>query len=487
MAEDARKGMGHDRRLAVTSSMNDVHKPGETTLHAGVHHLKAGQRAPICARRTDEDDDVLPNVEHPYAIPHTIDVQIGWVSDNREEIVDLDVSAAMFDKKGGFIECVHFLRLQSMDGSIEHQGDDAGVVAPTKQTTYDAGSKAAKDAAAKKDGAGSFELIPDSSEVIRVHLNQIGPRVRAIFFVVNSFSNTLADVPAVQLVLAQRLGEVTIVQPGGRLTRAHESGADVMLKEKIKAGTYATQDLLHFIQGLDEGARRQHRGLVMAKVFREKHNNDQWFVHAIGKLAEGHTAELLLPDMQRQLRDLFPYLEIDGEETIGSIADIMTMLDTEAVLGIKKDFLKAGDDGLELNEFVECLLRRMPDPHVDAGHDKGRRDATSHQARRDSAEHFSRLDAAAFHICHGLDFHSRVLALHFRDRTSTSRRGARPTAARARRCLRAAAAAPAAPRSWAAGSRKRTPCAWRTCCGGCSIRSTSTATGPWSGTSSRAT
>ena len=67
-------------------------------------------------------------MDHPYAIPHTIDVQIGWVSDNREEIVDLDVSAVMFDKKGGFIECVHFLRLQSMDGAIEHQGDDAGVV-----------------------------------------------------------------------------------------------------------------------------------------------------------------------------------------------------------------------------------------------------------------------------------------------------------------------------------------------------------------------
>ena len=43
------------------------------------------------------------------------------------------------------------------------------------------------------------------------------------------------------------------------------------------------------------------------------------------------------------------------------------MLDTEAVLGIKQDFAKAGEEGLALNEFVECLLRRMPAPVAAAG------------------------------------------------------------------------------------------------------------------------
>ena len=76
----------------------------------------------------------------------------------KEQAVDLDASAMLFDRSGRLVDQVWFQQLRSTDGALQHTGDNV-------------------------TGAGDGD-----DESIVVDLQKLDPAVTAIVFVVNSFT-----------------------------------------------------------------------------------------------------------------------------------------------------------------------------------------------------------------------------------------------------------------------------------------------------------
>jgi tellurium resistance protein TerZ len=77
---------------------------------------------------------------------------------SRQQSIDLDASALLFDASGQLLDQVWFQQLTSRDGSVQHTGDNL-------------------------TGAGEGD-----DESIRVHLDGVNPAVRTLVFTVNSFT-----------------------------------------------------------------------------------------------------------------------------------------------------------------------------------------------------------------------------------------------------------------------------------------------------------
>jgi tellurium resistance protein TerZ len=76
----------------------------------------------------------------------------------REQSIDLDASALMFDAAGNLVDQVWFQQLTSKDGAVQHTGDN-------------------------RTGAGEGD-----DESIRVDLGAVPPAVTSLVFTVNSFT-----------------------------------------------------------------------------------------------------------------------------------------------------------------------------------------------------------------------------------------------------------------------------------------------------------
>ncbi|MDN5917621.1 MAG: TerD family protein [Pseudonocardia sp.] len=95
----------------------------------------------------------------------TVRMGLGWdavkkrgLFGSKEQSIDLDASAMLFDASGSLVDSVWFRQLTSRDGSVRHTGDN-------------------------RTGAGEGD-----DESIVVDLTQLSPGVTQIVFTVNSFT-----------------------------------------------------------------------------------------------------------------------------------------------------------------------------------------------------------------------------------------------------------------------------------------------------------
>ncbi|MBF0270908.1 MAG: TerD family protein [Magnetococcales bacterium] len=87
----------------------------------------------------------------------------GFLSSSADKEIDLDASVGLFDSQGVLVDQVWFRQLRSLDGSVEHTGDNL---------------------TGKGDG--------DDEQII-VALNRVPPKVQAMVFIVSSYSNDTFD------------------------------------------------------------------------------------------------------------------------------------------------------------------------------------------------------------------------------------------------------------------------------------------------------
>lgn len=146
--------------------------------------------------------------------------------------IDLDASCVMFDEAGQAVDTVYYSQLRSNDGSIIHTGDNL-----------------------TGEGEG------DDEQII-VDLDRVPPNVRALVFVVNSFTGQ--DFGKVENAFCRLVDEGT----GREIARYDLSG------------------------------RGNHTAQVMAKVYRQ---DGEWKMHAIGESASGRTFRDLMPAMTANL------------------------------------------------------------------------------------------------------------------------------------------------------------------------------------------
>ena len=146
--------------------------------------------------------------------------------------IDLDASCVMFDEAGRAIDTIYYGQLHSKDGSIIHTGDNL-----------------------TGEGEG------DDEQII-VNLDRIPPNIRALVFVVNSFTGQTFD--KVENAFCRLLDEGT----GNEVARFNLSG------------------------------RGNHTAQVMAKVYRQ---GGEWKMHAIGENASGRTFRDLMPTITANL------------------------------------------------------------------------------------------------------------------------------------------------------------------------------------------
>lgn len=155
-----------------------------------------------------------------------ITVGLGWDIDDGE--CDLDVSAVLMDANGTDLEAVFFGRLESEEHGIQHTGDNL-----------------------TGEGDGDDEQIV-------VNLDQIGPAVQQVFFVVNVYTpNT------------------TFAQVAEPFCRVIDNNS----------GTELCRYALH-----DAG---NENGLIIARIAREV--GDRWGFHALGLPCRGRTFKDSLP------------------------------------------------------------------------------------------------------------------------------------------------------------------------------------------------
>ena len=146
--------------------------------------------------------------------------------------IDLDASCVMFDEAGQAVDTIYYGQLYSKDGSIVHTGDNL-------------------------TGAGEGD-----DEQIIVDLDRVPGNVRALVFVVNSFTGQTFD--KVENAFCRLLDEGT----GNEVARYNLTG------------------------------RGDHTAQIMAKIYRQ---GGEWKMHAIGENATGRTFRDLMPVMTASL------------------------------------------------------------------------------------------------------------------------------------------------------------------------------------------
>ncbi|MBF0538305.1 MAG: TerD family protein [Nitrospirae bacterium] len=146
--------------------------------------------------------------------------------------IDLDASCVLFDERGEQVDVVWFKQLKSKDGSIIHTGDN-------------------------RTGAGEGD-----DEQIIVDLTAVPSNVKALMFVVNSFTGQSFK------EIENAFCRIVDQQNGKEIARFNLSSQ----------GTHTAQ--------------------VMAKVYR---HDGQWKMHAIGENASGRTFQDLMPVMRQSL------------------------------------------------------------------------------------------------------------------------------------------------------------------------------------------
>jgi tellurium resistance protein TerZ len=160
-----------------------------------------------------------------------ITVGLGWDVDDGE--VDLDVSAVLMDSEGRDLEAVFFGRLDSEEHGITHTGDNL-----------------------TGEGEG------DDEQII-VRLDQVGPKVQQIFFVVNIYT-------------------------------AHKSFSQVAQPFCRIIDNAAGAELCRY--SLRDAGRES--GLIIAKIAREA-GGTRWGFHALGLPCRGRTYKDSLPQIRQ--------------------------------------------------------------------------------------------------------------------------------------------------------------------------------------------
>jgi tellurium resistance protein TerZ len=150
----------------------------------------------------------------------------------KEQSIDLDASAILFDAQGKPVDAVWFNQLKSRDGSLVHTGDN-------------------------RTGAGDGD-----DEQIVCHLDRVPAEIKAIVFVVNSFTGQ--NFSQIENAFCRMV-----------------NGAD-------------NREIAKY----DLSCQGAHNAQVMAKVYR---HNGEWKMHAIGENASGRTFNDLLPAIEPHL------------------------------------------------------------------------------------------------------------------------------------------------------------------------------------------
>jgi tellurium resistance protein TerZ len=146
--------------------------------------------------------------------------------------VDLDASCVMFDESGTAVDAIWFQQLKSKDGSVLHTGDNL-------------------------TGEGDGD-----DEQIKVDLSRVPANVKALVFVVNSFTG----------------------QNFSQIEKAFCRVLDGSNNQEI-----ARYDL---------SAQGNHTAQIMAKIYR---HDGAWKMHAIGEISSGRTFHDLMPAMKAAL------------------------------------------------------------------------------------------------------------------------------------------------------------------------------------------
>ncbi len=160
----------------------------------------------------------------------------GGASGGRSAAIDLDASCIMLDASGKEVDTVWFRHLRSNDDAVQHSGDNL-------------------------TGEGEGD-----DETITVRLDRLDPRVKALWFTVNSYSG----------------------QNFGRVANASCHLVDQSGRTDVDLGTFN-------LSGSE--AQGPHTALVMAKVV--KGDNGQWTATMVGEVANGRTYKDLVSVVQR--------------------------------------------------------------------------------------------------------------------------------------------------------------------------------------------
>lgn len=146
--------------------------------------------------------------------------------------IDLDASCVLFDEAKNSLDAVWFQQLRSKDGSIQHTGDNL-------------------------TGAGDGD-----DEQIIVDLSRVPANVKALVFVVNSFT-------------------------GQNFSQVENAFCRVLNASN-------NQEIARY----NLSAQGAHTAQIMAKVYR---HNGEWKMHAIGEVSSGRTFNDLMPAMKAAL------------------------------------------------------------------------------------------------------------------------------------------------------------------------------------------
>jgi tellurium resistance protein TerZ len=156
----------------------------------------------------------------------------GLLGGLKTQTIDLDASCLLFDQGGQLTDQVWFRQLQSTDGAVRHTGDNL-------------------------TGAGDGD-----DESIVVELDRLPPQVRALVFVVNSFTGQ--DFSQIENAFCRLVNEVT--------------DTELARFELSESGSHTAQ--------------------VMSRLTRAP---DGWTMTAIGAAASGRTFRDLLPAVAAHL------------------------------------------------------------------------------------------------------------------------------------------------------------------------------------------
>lgn len=224
---------------------------------------------------------------------------------NDTTTIDLDVSAVLFNQQGSFKESIYFGNLRSVDGAVQHTGDNTN-----------------------GEGEG------DDEEIV-LDLKSIDPSVQVIFICINSYSGcSLASVASAV----------------GRIVQVHnkKSGTDVELMR---------HELSQFSEGYSTA-------LIVYRLVRHHQKQGAWIVRMEGQSATCQSFAQLLPLMQINMKkDVLPNTIVQqahdvvvlakGESVVLSQIHEKGIAPSHITLGLGWDVLKGGD-AVDLD--ASCVL-----------------------------------------------------------------------------------------------------------------------------------
>ena len=259
---------------------------------------------------------------------------VAWVS--ADDTCDLDLSCALFDKKGRWLETVDFNDTKSNCGAVWSAGDTVG---------------------ANMEGDGI------EKEEIWFDLRNINPKVHALVVWVTCFNSGFGQSQV------SRITSDTM-----RFTFAEEKTKKVQ-QDPLSRTVKDRALMMHLAQ--DFGSTDPNNVVVLHKFYRNKSDKSAsaaggastapeapgdssgWSIGSIMKPARLNSKLEIQKIMRKCLSDIYPWLREVKQYLIDDVTALCALLSSKSMPRLKPFFEADVSGGLKLEKFTEVLLRQL--------------------------------------------------------------------------------------------------------------------------------